>query len=390
MTRPGRWWPLLAHAALTHAAYAAVRPMVGYRAVELDGGTAAIGALSASFSILPLVLALPVGRQVDRFGAPRLVAAGGVLFAAACAAAVFAAGVGTLLVPIALLGLGQLAVLVGQQAMAATIRPGNRDQAFGTLTSVAAGGQILGPLLATAAASRGPVSGWTAANLGTAVAAVLALGAVPLSRWLLSGGGPRPDPGVRPPPVHRAAGALVRIPGMWPALAAGGVVLAALDLLQVFLPVWAQDRGVSPTAVGALLALRAGATLLARLLAARMVRRIGRRAGMVGSILAAGAGLALVPLVDPAGAVAVMVVLGVGLGMAQPLSMGWVVELAAPGTQGSALGLRLSANRLAQTVVPLGVGVAAAGPSAVFWSTSLLLGGASVALLRAPPGTSEP
>jgi hypothetical protein len=46
---------------------------------------------------------------------------------------------------------------------------------------------------------------------------------------------------------------------------------------------------------------------------------------------------------------------------------------------------------LAQTAVPLGIGVVSAGPGAkgVFWSTAVLLGAASAALLQVPPDNAS-
>jgi hypothetical protein len=60
--------------------------------------------------------------------------------------------------------------------------------------------------------------------------------------------------------------------------------------------------------------LRAGVTLLVRLVADRAVRRTGRRSAMIGSILAAAVAMALLPLAGVGGAPALMVLLGIGLG----------------------------------------------------------------------------
>lgn len=173
--------------------------------------------------------------------------------------------------------------------------------------------------------------------------------------------------------------------GMGSTLVAGGLVLAALDLLFVFLPAWADDRGIAVTTVGSLLALRAAVTLLVRLVVDRMVRLMGRRMSMTLSIAGAGVGLAVLPLVNLPGAVALMVLLGLGLGVAQPLTMSWVADAARPGTHGAAMGLRLTANRLAQTVLPLGVGVVSSGEAGVFWAAGGLLALSAAALLRLPP-----
>lgn len=185
--------------------------------------------------------------------------------------------------------------------------------------------------------------------------------------------------------------------GMTPTLLAGGVVLGALDLLLAFLPVWAQERGVSVTTVGWLLAVRAVVTLLVRLVVDRLVRRTGRRAAMMLSIGLAGLGLALLPMTQLGGAVAIMVLLGFGLGAAQPLTMSWVADTTPSATRGAAMGLRLTANRLAQAALPVGIGAVSASVDGVFWATGSLLAISAGVLLRLPsdrpsqpPGTQPP
>jgi MFS family permease len=71
-----------------------------------------------------------------------------------------------------------------------------------------------------------------------------------------------------------------------------------------------------------------------------------------------------------------MVVLGFGLGTPQPLTMSWVVELTDPSRHGTALGLRLTANNLAQLTFPLIISTLAGpfGVLGVFWTTGALVG----------------
>jgi MFS family permease len=78
-----------------------------------------------------------------------------------------------------------------------------------------------------------------------------------------------------------------------------------------------------------------------------------------------------------------MVVLGLGLGVAQPLTMAWVADAVRPEVHGGAMGLRLAVNRLLQTALPLGVGVLS-GPAAVFPLAAGVLVASSAVLLRLP------
>ena len=52
--------------ALLQAVYAAVRVMISYRALELGGDGATVGILTALYSLVPLVAAIPIGRASRR------------------------------------------------------------------------------------------------------------------------------------------------------------------------------------------------------------------------------------------------------------------------------------------------------------------------------------
>jgi predicted MFS family arabinose efflux permease len=370
-------------AALIHSAYSVVRPMVSYRALDLGASSAQIGVLAASFAVLPLLLAFVVGRRADTLGPGRLVVAGSALLTLGCVAALLAPGFAVLLLAAAGLGLAQLLTMVGQQTTVARGTVGlERDRGFGSLTASASVGQMLGPPLALSLAGWAATRGWSESTVGLGVAAVLALLAV----LVLA----RPKPiaaaeagSSEPTTSRRAFSELIRTDGMWQAMLTSGTVLAALDLLMAFLPVWAEERGVSVTTVGWLLAVRALVSLLSRVGVVHLVEALSRRWTFVGSLVLGVVGLALLPFVDVAGAVLVMCLLGVGLGLAQPLTLSWVSNISAPNVRGAAIGLRLTANRLGQTVLPpaIGLAVADSGSAGVFLGCAVVLAAATGTVL---------
>jgi len=132
-------------------------------------------------------------------------------------------------------------------------------------------------------------------------------------------------------------------------------------------------------AVGWLLAVRGAVSLISRVAVVQLIRTISRRWTFVGSMVMGVAGLVLLPFVDVPGAVVAMCLLGVGLGLTQPLTMSWVSSLSAPNARGAAIGLRLTANRLAQTVLPPTIGfvVAGSGSTGVFLGCAVVLAAAT-------------
>lgn len=129
-------------------------------------------------------------------------------------------------------------------------------------------------------------------------------------------------------------------------------------------------------ATGPLLATQGIASLVSRLAMPRLIAALTRRRLLALSMLTAAAGLAAVPLVESVPALYVaMVVVGFGLGLGQPITLAWVASQAPREIRGTAMSVRLSGNRLGQTVVPAVVGAIAgsAGLAAAFVSPALLL-----------------
>jgi MFS family permease len=376
-----RW--LLLQAVLVHAAMTVVRPMVSYRALDLGADTVQIGFIATSSGVLPLLLAFAVGRRADVWGAGRLLVAGAALSVTGSIAALLAPVLPVVYAASATLGLAHLLLLVGHQsAVAQAGTQADRDRGFGVLTSANSMGQFLGPTVVLS------LAGWLAAGgsvagVGLAMAAGLSLLAAPLG--LLCTLTRRPEQPAGPRATSRqAASRLGRTDGMWRALLVSGTTAAALDILPAFLPAWAEERGISVVVVGWLLGLRALVTVLVRVSVTWLIATLGRRATFLGALAAGIAGMALLPFVDAVGGAVAMVLLGMGFGLSQPLTLSWVATLAPPEMRGAAVGLRMSANRLAQTVVPASVtlAVAGSGSGGVFLGSAALVAAATTTVLR--------
>ncbi|WP_227870305.1 MFS transporter [Streptomyces otsuchiensis] len=221
------------------------------------------------------------------------------------------------------------------------------------------------PLAKTTAHQRG--QSVRAAELGTPIVhalllvAVIAAAGAMTAWWDWSGTAPatrRAPRGLQPqsgPPVF----SLLRTPGVAPGLFISLALLSSVDLLTAYLPLIAEQRGISPAATGVLLALRAAFSIASRLLLATLLTRWSRRTLVVSSALGSAVSLSLVALpwadqwwlMAPAPAVG-----GFLLGIGQPLTMTSVVLAVPTHARGTALALRLWANRLGQVALPAGAG----------------------------------
>jgi MFS family permease len=366
-----------------------LRPTGTYRALELGVPTAWLGVLSASFAVAPLLLAVPSGHAVDRVGERRVMLLGGVLLClAAVAFAVLADGVAGLVAGSALLGVGHLCSVVGQQALVANATPaGRHDTAFGHYTFATSLGQALGPGVILLFGGTRTIPDTGAIFLGSVAVAATTLAVTFLLRPSARVPGRPADAG------HSGMRGLLRRPGLVRALTVSCVVLAAVDVTLVYLPALGAERGIASGAVGALLALRGAASMTARLFLGRLSARLGRRRLLAGSVALSAVGLAVTVVPLPLWALAVVVgAVGLGLGAGQPLTMSWLAEATPQGLRGRAMSLRLTGNRVGQVVVPSVTGLLAAGTGAggVLVLTAAGLAAAGVAARRLDTGPAPP
>ena len=370
---------LLVQAALTQALTFVLRPTISYRALELDVAATWLGLLSASFALVPLLLAVPSGQAVDRLGERRVMLAGASVILAAGLSFVFLGdSIAGLVAGSVLLGTGHLCLMISQQATVAnTVGPGKYDAMFGYYTFAVSLGQALGPSLIVLIGGNRLIPDTERIFLAVTVMAVVLLGCTLLI----------------PKPSHAAAGRtaparvidLLRIPGLTRALLTSCLVLAAVDITLVYLPALGEERGLKSGVIGVLLTLRAVASMATRLFLGRLSHLFGRRRLLIGSVVTAAVSIAAVAIPMPVWALAVsVIVLGIGLGIGQPLTMSWLAEVAPPGSRGRAMSLRLTGNRLGQVLVPSVVGLVAGGfgVAAVLWVTAAGLGWVAFAARR--------
>ncbi|MCI0679260.1 MAG: MFS transporter, partial [Actinobacteria bacterium] len=160
-----------------------VRPAVSYRALELGASAASLGLIAASFSVLAVVLAIPLGGGIDPHRERWYMIGGSALIAVSSALLPVITSVVGLAVDQAMLGLGYLlVVLAGQTSVARIFPPGQRQRAYGLFTVAGGIGALLGPLGLAAVAS-GPgnsLAGWVwsldLVFLAAAVCGVLSTG----------------------------------------------------------------------------------------------------------------------------------------------------------------------------------------------------------------------
>lgn len=376
--------PLLVCSTLTQATIYVLRPMITYRALELDANAAQVGLVAAIYALFPVLFALQFGRLVGRLGEAKFLIAGTLLMAITSIFLVFAHSLLLLACATALSGLAHLACMIGGQTMVALRTPReNYDRYFGYYTFSASLGHLAGPLLATLVAGSDGVLPKSTSN-AFILGAVLSIAAlVPVISWR------RERPSVvgklHEDGTYSMAMKVVRRPGILAAIYISLAISATADVLVVFLPLFGSENSFSPYAVGFILALRAGTTMLSRLFLGRLSERFTTY-----QLLLWSTAISLISCVamaftkTPISLAAVVFVAGFSLGIGQPLTMSLVSQKTQADERAIAVSARLMGNRIGQFLVPAAAGViaAAAGAGAVFVGLAILLGSSIFSVKR--------
>jgi MFS family permease len=382
------FFALLAMGVAQAAVYIA-RPMTSYRLLGLGEGAQAVGLVTAAFALVPLFIAIPLGRFSDRRGGARLLVVGCGIQTTACLLLALASTVWTLGAASMLLGVGHLALALGaQDVVARESDDRHHDQHFGYLTAGVSLGQLVGPLLGGFLLGSRAGESLTAAT-GRAMVVAAAIAAAATACAVISDrgrGGSRAVP--RAESRRGSVRSIASTRGVPAGIFASIAVLSAADVFTAYMPVIGEERGIGPEVIGVLLGIRAAASLASRIGIGAIVRRVGRMRLISISAASAAVALMCVTLTDQVLALALLsAVAGFGLGFGQPLSMTMVVQLVPENARSTALGLRLTGNRLGQVAMPAAAGViaGAAGAGAVFWLIGAVLVASALAVQRPPP-----
>lgn len=390
------WFPSLVLATLlSHAVLSGVRTLISYRVLALGGHALEVGLVTALFALLPLTVALRIGRAVDRGLGVATLRLGLLLTVAAVVLAAISPSLAVLAAASAVLGLGQMLHTVACQSLIPLWSPPTQlDRRFGQLTLGVSIGQMLGFPIAGVVAT---LAGTDAAGQVSTTSALLVMGALALLAVPFGFTFRNRDTAPRSKSEHAAsqqsARQILRVRGMKPAIYSSLTVLCGMDLVMAYLPVLGQEYGLTVGVVTALLTARTVTSVISRLALPTLLMRVPRRYLIVSATGVSALAMLTLPLT---GNVAVlMVAMGVAgffWGIGQPLTMAWVTSVADPNNRSAALAVRLAGNRIGQVVIPVGAGLLAGvtGVGGVFFATGLLLLSSAAATFRTTAGGLDP
>ena len=347
---------LSAASAVAIAGWSMLTLLLPLLALRFGAGAGGIGVLVAAAGVLPLVLAVPIGTTVDRWGARRVMLLGFAGTTLALLPMVVQPSLTWLVVAFVVGSALQNGFIIGAQALIAALgaEGRGREAAFGWWTTAMAGGQVVGPVVAGVLLD--------AFGVRPALAGVVAAFAAAL--WLMRAVRTHGRAETVVPPFRwPAAARLLRDRAVGIAVLTSTAAVWAMTIHATFLPVHLESLAWSATTIGAVLALRSAAAVVIRPVMPQVVALLGGRERTVVYTLGAHAVALAGVIASPSPwAIGLWVALfGAGHGLSQPVSMVMVADRVAARERGAALGVRLMLNRLAQVLAPVAFAWVAVG-----------------------------
>jgi len=358
---------------LSHASFVGSRITVSLAAIAQGATPLTVGVLMSLYAVVPMFAAVQAGRLVDRVGAHRPIALGGMVLVAGILAPAVSHALPVLFVSVVFVGVAfmfqhiALNHVIGNLGDAAE-RPVNFSW-FALGYSVSG---TLGPLTAGFAIDL-VGHGWAFLLLAIPAAAGTAL-------LLRRRGVPARPAEHRPSTEKHSVGDLLRNPRLLPVFLFSGLLASGWDMYTFVIPIYGSQIGLSASTIGLVMSSFALATFTVRLVMPSLVRRLSAWAVICTALVVAGTAYALFPLARQATLLAALsFLLGLGLGSAQPMIMSALYAASPPGRQGEAVGVRTTMINASTAIMPLAFGAlgTALGVAPVLWAmaAALLSGG---------------
>ncbi|WP_372922669.1 MFS transporter [Roseovarius sp.] len=342
---------------------AGTRPLVPLYSIDLGTSVEEVGVLVATFALIPLSLAMFLGKKMDQTGTRSILLVSVLVTFAGLTLPYVLEGRPGIYLSQLIAGTGFTTfILAGQKRMSDSVAVSTRERNIAILSLSVALGAMLGPLAAG-------VIGDATSN--KAAFAILALFILPSACFLLP---LAPDRPIGTGAPSRGFSNPLKVFGynrfMARAFLISSLILLGRDMYVAYFPLYAHNVGISASIIGVIIGIHNGGGVISRYFALKLVRAYGKSRVVVTSILLSGLAFLMIPLTGNVLLLTLMsLAIGMGLGIGQPLSISTTVTLSPAAKVGEVLGFRLTCNRLTQVVTPLSFGVIATftGVMGIFW-----------------------
>ena len=359
---------------LIHAGAGGAKVALPLHALNLGVDAFTVGVMMALWALVPMLIALYVGRLVDRVGPRMPMLFGTIGVVIALLVPYFFPGVIGLVVMALAVGTAFQFFFVPTQGITGALGgPEDRARNYSLLAVGFSIASFLGPLIA----------GFSIDYIGYREAyLMLAAPAAVAAILLLFKGRLLPSAAVGAGDEQKKTSSLdlLRIGRLRDAIIASGLISIAWDLYLFYFPIYGHSIGLSASVIGMVISTFALAVFAIRIALPSLARRWSEFEILLYAIGFAGLVFVLFPfLQNPFLLAAASFLLGLGCGVGQPMSMSLIYSLSPAGRASEGAGLRVTFNHFTHLVVPIafgGIGTVF-GFAPVFLSCSAVLIGGS-------------
>lgn len=359
----------------------AMIPFIPLHALSLGADPAAIGIILGGYHLLPLLLAIPLGGVIQRWGPARslflasLSGAGAALF-------MVQGGLLYLVVGLLVFGVASLTIVIaGQVETLVTVPEADWDHAIGMFAFSTSLGLIAGPLIGGFLSKLGGVRLTFYGTIALALAAALVMlraATLPRAKIVFPA----------PPSLAGVVTTLGRQSALTTVLLCSLSSEFALSFWNAFFPLLLAGKGLPPQVIGLFFSLRGVATASIRPLLGVITRHITRDTALVVSMATMAVTLAAMPVLDTPARLSLAVVLfGLAAGFIFPLTLALVSVGLTSESVGTGVGIRQFVTRVGQLLGPLVLGMLtqAAGLQAAFVASAVVISGSAAVFARYRP-----
>lgn len=397
--RPPSLFALVFLAVICHTAFTASRMTVSLAAIGLQAPTFLVGMLLSVYGLLPMMLSVAFGRWIDRTGTRVPMLLGSIALAFGYAIPTLWLSLPSLFFCAVLVGVGFLPFHMSIQKLTGELDDGpERMRNFGWLAVGFSVSGFLGPIIAGYLIDHAGAGASFGASFSASTVLILVAFVLLKWKWTFSGR-TMFDHGEHD--GQRKVFDLLRAPSLRRLFVTVVLVSTAWDVLMFLMPIHGSKVGLSASQIGIVLGSFAVATFVVRMGLPILSRFLSEWQMLAIVQITAAVVYLTLPLVGSHyGLIALVFVLGLGLGIGQPAIMTLLHQQTPPGRVGEAVGLRMTVINATQTVLPtvfgsVGSVLALFLPGALtfaplFWGVALMVGAGGVSVWRAGASAFEP
>ena len=350
----------------------ATRPVITLSADEFGASIVIIGILTSSFALLPMIFSIHAGKVIDKFGDRMPVIFGFIAAIAGMIVPAIFTTIWALFASQLLLGLANICIPIALQNLLGNQSTSkNRDYFFSMFSLCVALGAVIGPL------AGGYLSEHVSFQMVYIFCIVIGIISITFSFQI-----PKVTQKLKGSPTKLVDSLkLFENSFIRKALFSSALVLYSKDIFVAYFPLLGKQLNLSTSTIGWIIALQGLATMFVRFVLPKLLETYKRDTILFLSILIAGITFLLLPVSQSVFLIALLaIVMGLGLGCGQPISMTTTYNASPPGRTGEVLGLRIATNRFFQLVAPTFFGVigGSVGMTGIFLFSGVFLVGGSL------------